>query len=209
MQKEFTDALYELFVQQNLSLTQSMLIISRKPKRDAVKRAAFLIYSSLEGGCLFSNALKTCSEIKFDDVYISFILLAEKNGDLKSTVSYLRQKLKRKKEERKKLVEASIYPAFVILLSIAASVFVGVYTNTADFLSRVKLKKTAPQSESCLFFRLVRQMSCVHYTHFTVGLTPVMNRLCPFFVASKLARYNALSSAWSLGNTLCWRLSLR
>ena len=133
MQKKFTDALYELFVRQQLSLSQSMQIISKKPGNDAVKRAALLIYSSLEAGNLFSNALRTCSEIRFDESYISFILLAEKNGDLKSTVSYLKEKLNRKKEERKKLLGASIYPAFVILLSIGACIFVGLYTNTADF----------------------------------------------------------------------------
>ena len=133
MQKEFTEVLYELFVRQNLSLSHSLLIMSRKPKCDRVKLAAESIYQALEGGSLFSNALKTCVPVKFDDVYISFILLAEKKGDLKSTVSYLKQKLVREKEERKKLMEASIYPAFVILLSIAASVFIGVYTDTADF----------------------------------------------------------------------------
>ena len=133
MKKEFTDVLYDLFVRQDNSLSQSLLIMSRKPKRDAVRRAALLIYSSLEGGSLFSNALRTCSEIKFDDVYISFILLAEKNGDLKSTVSYLKQKLDRESEGKRKLLEASVYPAFVIFLSIAASLFVGLYTDTADF----------------------------------------------------------------------------
>lgn len=185
MQKEFTDALYELFVQQNLSLTQSMLIISRKPKRDAVKRAAFLIYSSLEGGCLFSNALKTCSEIKFDDVYISFILLAEKNGDLKSTVSYLRQKLKRKKEERKKLVEASIYPAFVILLSIAASVFVGVYTNTADFSSLTKY--------------VVIFLCLCAFMYFLIFRMLVDDKLCEAFTAVDFLLKNGIELSEAVG----------
>ena len=138
MEKEFTDALFELFVKQKLTLSQSLLIMSRKPKMDAVKKAALLIYSSLEGGNLFSNALKTCSVIKFDEVYISFILLAEKNGDLKSTVSYLKEKLRREKDERKKLIDASVYPGFVILMAIAASIFIGLYTNTADFLLLAK-----------------------------------------------------------------------
>ena len=133
MEKEFTDALYELFVKQKLSLSNSLLIMSKKPKRDAVKLAAFSIYYSLEGGSLFSNALKTCSAIKFDDVYVSFIRLAEKNGDLQSTISYLDQKLIRQKEERKKMIGASVYPCFVIFLSIAACIFIGLYTDTGDF----------------------------------------------------------------------------
>ena len=133
MEKEFTDALYELFVKQNIPLSQSLLIMSRKPKCDAVKRASLLIYSALEGGSLFSNALKTCSGIKFDEVFISFIRIAEKNGDLKTTVKYFKEKLEREKEEKKKLIGASIYPAFVILMAVAASIFIGLYTDTADF----------------------------------------------------------------------------
>ena len=133
MQKEFTDGLYELFVRQNLSLTQSIMIMSRKPRSDAVKLAASSIYCALENGSLFSNALKACIPIRFDSVYISFILLAEKNGDLKSTVSYLRKKLEREFDDKKKLIGASVYPVFVILMSIAACVFIGVYTQTSDF----------------------------------------------------------------------------
>lgn len=133
MQREFTEVLYELFVRQNLSLSHSLLIMSRKPKKDRVKFAAESIYYALENGSVFSSALKTCEYVRFNDVYISFILLAEKNGDLKSTVSYLKEKLIRENEQSKKLIGASIYPAFVIILTIAAAVFTGLYTDTADF----------------------------------------------------------------------------
>ena len=77
MQREFTEVLYELFVRQNLSLSHSLLIMSRKPKKDRVKFAAESIYSALENGSVFSSALKTCEYVRFNDVYISFILLAE------------------------------------------------------------------------------------------------------------------------------------
>ena len=83
---EFTKALYELFVIQKLSLSQSLLIMRSKPKRDSVSRAAFSLYEQLENGNLFSNALKTCKAISFDDVYISFVSIAEKNGDLKTAL---------------------------------------------------------------------------------------------------------------------------
>ena len=71
MQKEFTDVLFELFVKQNLSLSQSLLIMSRKPKKDKVRGAAEIIYSALENGSLFSSALRNCENIKFDDVVSS------------------------------------------------------------------------------------------------------------------------------------------
>ena len=138
MQRIFTKSLYELFVRQDISLSQSLLIMSRKPRQDAVSRAAEALYKALENGSLFSNALRTCAAIPFDDVYISFILLAEKNGDLKSAVSYLKEKLEREESGRRRLFAASVYPAFVILMSIGASAFVGLYTGTADFALLMK-----------------------------------------------------------------------
>ena len=80
MLKEFTDCLYELFVRQNIELCESLRIMSGKPKKDKISKAAMYILGLLENGTLFSNALKTCAFIEFDKVYISFILLAEKNG---------------------------------------------------------------------------------------------------------------------------------
>ena len=138
MQKEFTDVLFELFVKQNLSLSQSLLIMSRKPKKDKVRGAAEIIYSALENGSLFSSALRNCENIKFDDVYIAFILLAEKNGDLKSAITYLHKKLGRQSEQRKKLMGAAVYPGFVVLMAVGASIFIGFYTDTADFYQLAK-----------------------------------------------------------------------
>lgn len=129
---EFTKALYELFGKQNLSLSRSLWIMRAKPKADKVSRAAAEIYIALENGSLFSNALKKCHQLCFDDVYISFISIAEKNGDLKTALLYLKEKLERRNECKKRLAAASIYPFFVILLSIAASLFIGFYTKTSD-----------------------------------------------------------------------------
>ena len=113
---EFTRALYELFVRQGLSLSQSLLVMRAKPKKDVVSRAAACVYAALESGSLFSNALRSCRVIIFDDVYISFVSIAEKNGDLKTALSYLKQKLEREAEYRKKLAGASIYPALLSTL---------------------------------------------------------------------------------------------
>ena len=135
---EFTKTLYELFVLQRISLSQSLLIMSSKPKPDAVSKTAASIYAALEKGSYFSNALKSCGPVSFDAVYISFISISEKNGDLQSALSYLKEKLERQQNCRKKIAEASIYLAFVILLAVMSSVFIGAYTKTADYLLLIK-----------------------------------------------------------------------
>ena len=130
---EFTRMLYELFVRQGIGLSKSLLFMSKKKKQDSVSKAAAGIYNALEKGSYFSNALKICSAVNFDEVYVSFISIAERNGDLKTTLLYLKQKLERQKECKKKIIEASVYPVFVILLAISACVFVGLYSDTADY----------------------------------------------------------------------------
>jgi len=157
--KEFTAALYELFVSQNISLSQSLLIMSRKPKKDCVSRAASLIYASLENGSIFSNALKACGAISFDESYVSFIRLAEKNGDLKSAVIYLKKKLERNAEDKKRLIGVSVYPAFVLLLSVAACVFIGVYTGTADFKLLAKYLVVLFFICALIFFLIVKMLA--------------------------------------------------
>lgn len=135
---KFTKALYKLFVIEGLSLSRSLMIMKAKPESDNVSRAASAIYESLENGSLFSNALRSCRVVIFDDVYISFISIAEKNGDLKSALAYLKQKLEREAECRKKLAVISVYPVLVILISITASVFIGLYTKTSDLKLLIK-----------------------------------------------------------------------
>ena len=185
MQREFTEVLYELFVRQNLSLSHSLLIMSRKPKKDRVKLAAEAIYSALERGSVFSSALKICDEVRFDDVYISFILLAEKNGDLKSTVSYLKEKLTRENEQSKKLIGASIYPAFVIVLAVASSVFIGLYTDTADFSLLAKYVGVFLLLCVCVYFVIFKMLG--------------NDRLCEAFTAVDFLLRNGIELSEAVG----------
>ncbi len=183
--REFTAALYNLFVRQGLGLSQSLLIMSKKPRRDCVSRAADLIYSSLEKGNLFSNALKICGAVSFDDAYISFIRLAEKNGDLKSAVIYLKEKLDREAADKKRLIGVSVYPVFVIMLSIVACVFIGIYTNTADF--GLLLKYVAALFFVCalLFFLIAKMLGS--------------NKLCEAFIAVDFLLKNGIELSEAVG----------
>ena len=135
---EFTRALYELFGKKGIGLSKSLWIMKSKPKSDSVSRAAEEIYQALENGRLFSNALRSCTGIVFDDVYISFVSIAEKNGDLKTILLYLKEKLEREADFKKKLAGAAVYPSFVILLAVSASLFIGFYTGNSDYLLLAK-----------------------------------------------------------------------
>ena len=58
-------------------------------------------------------------------------------------------------------------------------------------------------------YGLFRQPSFVHDAQFPINLPQLRIGIVHFFVASKVDRYRAFSSAVSLGNTLRWRFSFR
>ena len=124
---EFTQLLFELTKKQNLSLVESLEIMSKFQKKGAVEFAAKHILECLNQGLSFSGALKTCKEIEFDDLYISFVGFAEKTGHFGETCEFLYFRCKRKHENLVQIFEACLYPVFVVLLSIAAASFLMIF----------------------------------------------------------------------------------
>lgn len=110
---EFTQLLFELTKKQNLSLVESLEIMSKFQKKGAVEFAAKHILECLNQGLSFSGALKTCKEIEFDDLYISFVSFAEKTGHFGETCEFLYFRCKRKHENLVQIFEACLYPVFV------------------------------------------------------------------------------------------------
>lgn len=124
---EFTQLLFELTKKQNLSLVESLEIMSKFQKKGAVEFAAKHILECLNQGLSFSGALKTCKEIEFDGLYISFVSFAEKTGHFGETCEFLYFRCKRKHENLVQIFEACLYPVFVVLLSIAAASFLMIF----------------------------------------------------------------------------------
>lgn len=132
---EFTESLYELVQKQKINLIESLEIISKFNRNGKVENAAKYILSCLESGMCFSNALKTCDEIEFDSVYVTFISFAEKTGCLGETCEFLYERCKRKNENFIQIVEACTYPVFVVFVAFMAVVFLMIWgRNRESFL---------------------------------------------------------------------------
>lgn len=136
--KAFTDGLYELIVEQKISLTKSLEIMEFE-KKSAVQKACMKIREELLAGNSFSLALQSCSIIDFDSVYISFICFSELTGNLPAMVSFLKKRCDRRENCTVKLWEASMYPAFIILLAIGICIFLAYYNTSLsmDFADAV------------------------------------------------------------------------
>lgn len=129
---EFTQSLYELVQKQKISLIESLEIISRFNRDGKVEKAARYILGCLEKGVSFSSALKTCNEIEFDNVYVTFITFAEKTGCLGETCEFLYKRCKRKNENFVQIVEACTYPVFVVFVAFMAVIFLLVWGKNGN-----------------------------------------------------------------------------
>ena len=129
--KRFTELLQELVCQKACDLQNALLLISRtkSKKQTLVELSAQNLYDSLRHGEPFSLAIKNCPYIKFDELYVSFIGFAERCGELESTLEFLKQKCLREEPNTQKVIEASVYPVFVVLVSVAAATGLVFYSN--------------------------------------------------------------------------------
>lgn len=122
--KRFTELLEEFICNKSCDLQNALCLLSKNKSKKyrAVTQAAANIYDSLLHGNDFSVALKTCPFIEFDELYISFVSFAERCGKLESTLTFLKKKCLREEETISMLIQASVYPAFVVIISVAAAI---------------------------------------------------------------------------------------
>jgi len=125
---KFTDSLYELLSVQNLNLDKALEILSEDSVR-FLSRAAREILSDIRRGNLFSNTLVKNRFIRFDYTYIAFICYAEKTGNILQSIQFLKERCERKEENLHKVISASLYPLFVILLAIVVCVSLCIHGN--------------------------------------------------------------------------------
>lgn len=135
LKTRFTNILYELIVEKKMKLMESLELIVKHNNNESKsyfernniigKTASFLL-SEMLNGTTFANGLKKCPYINFDNIYIAFINYAERTGQINETISFLNKRCIRKKENKYKLFQASLYPFLVIFLATMGSTFLAV-----------------------------------------------------------------------------------
>ena len=130
--KKITELLEELVCQKAFDLQNALCLLSRvnNKKNTCVVHTAQYLYDSLRHGNSFSLALKTCPFIEFDDLYVSFAAFAERCGQIESTLNYLKKKCIREEENYAAVLQASIYPIFVVLISVISAVGLLCYSKS-------------------------------------------------------------------------------
>lgn len=116
IEKKFIDALYEMQVKRKLTLKDCFEIMKESENR-CLKRIAKELSKHLEKGESFSNCLMQNPCFDFDTLTIAFISLAEKTGDLISSLDFLQKRCERKEKDSQVFLSAIVYPLFVVFFS--------------------------------------------------------------------------------------------
>ncbi len=130
--KRFTELLEELVCHKSCDLKNALFLLSKNKNKKYrhVAMASENLYDSLKHGNAFSTALKNCPHIIFDELYVSFINFSERCGSLENTLTFLKKKCVREAETNAIVFEATVYPAFVILVCIAVAAGFLFYSNS-------------------------------------------------------------------------------
>lgn len=102
-----------------VSISDSLKSIHKQIVNPVLKDVIFDVFTDVDGGLYFSQALSKHSKV-FSDFYVNMVRSAEVSGRLEETLIFLADYLEKENKLMSRLKSAMIYPVFVI------AVFVGV-----------------------------------------------------------------------------------
>lgn len=106
-----------------ISISDSLKSIHKQIVSPVLKDAIFDVFTDVDGGLYFSQALSKHPKI-FSDFYVNMVRSAEVSGRLEETLIFLADYLERENKLMSRLKSAMIYPVFVIVVFVAVIVLV-------------------------------------------------------------------------------------
>ena len=110
---QFTEELADL-LDAGVQLQQALSIMAERQQHPGVKKVSKRLRELLRDGATFSQALSEASP-SFDDLYCNLVAAGEASGSLTKILKQLGSTLTILNELQKRVIQAMIYPAFLIL----------------------------------------------------------------------------------------------
>ena len=106
-----------------VQLVDSLKALYNQVTDPLLKDAIFDVFTDVEGGMYFSQALAKHPKV-FSDFFVNMVRSAELSGRLEETLNYLADYLEKDNNLKTKLRNAMIYPAFIIVVFLAVMILV-------------------------------------------------------------------------------------
>jgi len=104
-------------IEAGLPITQALRTLSRQQKSYGFRAVIDDLCKGVQRGQPLSNAMKKHPRA-FDSMYVRLIESAEKSGMLENALNQLTKYLERKRNLRRQVIRALIYPAFVLCFAV-------------------------------------------------------------------------------------------
>jgi type IV pilus assembly protein PilC len=107
-----------LMINSGLPLVEALSLLKRQVKSGSMAYVLDRVIKDIENGQFLADSLNRFRNV-FGDLYISIIKVAETSGTLPENLEYLAVELKRALGLRRKIISSLIYPAIILVATIA------------------------------------------------------------------------------------------
>ncbi len=200
-----------MMLRAQMPIVTSLTMIQSEHTKGSLAKITRTIMADISSGQTLANALSHYKNI-FGYFSLSIIAVGERSGTLPESLEYIAVELKKKHELRKQILGALIYPAIVIVATLAISIFLIVYIFPKIIPIFLSVKTTLPWSTTFLmtistflsvygwyvlgiiisvsiFLPLILKIKSVNY-YYTLGIihTPIVGPLCKFYNLAQISR---------------------
>ena len=134
-----------MMLRANMPIIDSLIMIGSESSSKSLKIITKTVINDVSTGQTFSNSLRSYKN-SFGFFVLSIIAVGEKTGTLAQSLEYIATELKKKQELHTQIIGALIYPAIVIMATLAITLFLIVYIFPKIVPIFLSVKTTLPWS---------------------------------------------------------------
>lgn len=168
-----------------IPIVTSLTMIQSEHAKGSLSKITSAVIADISSGQTLANALSHYKTI-FGYFSLSIIAVGERSGTLPESLEYITVELKKKHELRKQILGALIYPAIVVLATLAISIFLIVYIFPKIIPIFLSVKTTLPWSTT--FLMIISEFLSV-YGWYVLGGIVLVSIILPFILKIKNVNY--------------------
>ena len=168
-----------------IPIVTSLTMIQSEHAKGSLSKITSAVIADISSGQTLANALSHYKTI-FGYFSLSIIAVGERSGTLPESLEYITVELKKKHELRKQIFGALIYPAIVVLATLAISIFLIVYIFPKIIPIFLSVKTTLPWSTT--FLMIISEFLSVYGWYVLMSIV-LVSIFLPFILKIKHVNY--------------------
>ena len=174
-----------MMLRAQMPIVTALSMIETEVSKGSLTKITSTVIASISSGQTLGNALTPYKHI-FGYFCLSIVAVGERSGTLPESLDYIAVELKKKHELRKQILGALIYPAIVVVATLAITIFLVVYIFPKIVPIFLSVQTTLPWSTR--FLMSVSNFLSV-YGWYIISLMVLIGVCLPFILKIKGVNY--------------------